>query len=68
MSKYDCLDSSNSESGVVGETWNDWLKKHHATLNLDKAEDMGMFIAFALVETRLRHIGQYTGDSTTPNW
>ena len=61
------LHPAGSASGVESETWHEWLKKHHATLDLDKTEDMGMFLAFALVETRLRSIGQYTGGSPTPN-
>lgn len=48
------------------ETWSEWMKAHHASLNLDKREDYGMFLAFALVETRLRAIGQYTADSQLP--
>jgi len=48
-------------SNVESETWRDWLGKHHAALDLEKSEDYGMFLAFALVETRLREIGQYTG-------
>ena len=61
------LQRACSASGVESETWRDWLRKHHAALDLDKPEDYGMFLAFALVETRLRQIGQYTGDSPTPN-
>ena len=61
------LHPAGSASGVESETWHEWLKKHHATLDLDKTEDRGMFLAFALVETRLRSIGQYTGGSPTPN-